>query len=96
MGVHFDRTQVRFREWLEPDAALFDVELPGISYTGRAIVRDARELILRDAAAGEQLVADRLDRLATSLGYAVTCGRLASPLELDGDPREQPRTRRAR
>lgn len=78
----FEPHQVRFVRFLPDDGAGFLIDLPDLSYDGRVIVRGAREEILRDPAATAVWVAEQLDVMATKLGFNVTCGRLASPVEL--------------
>lgn len=53
------------------------VELPDLSYTGRVIA---------PATADAAWVVEQLEVVATRLGYAVACGRMTSPLNLDRWP----------
>lgn len=78
----FEPEQVRFVRFLDGDRAGYVVELPGISYDGRVIVHGAREQILAEPEVIARWVVDQLEVMAVKLGYNVTCGRMASPVDL--------------
>lgn len=62
------------------DRAIYRVQLPRLSYDGQVTVTGRRH-----AAGGtEQWIAAELDHMASRSSYEVTCGRLYSPVHLDG------------
>jgi hypothetical protein len=64
--------QLRRVRDLDGDRAGWVVAIPDLSYRGRVIA---------PADADADWVVERLELMATKLGYAVACGRLASPVE---------------